>query len=88
MGAQWVHGEKDNVAFELAWPLGLLERLTENKEFYFNSKIYGSDGEEISLNASSSLVEYLMENISSSDSINESLKDLKSGSFGEYAEMK
>ncbi|KAG8037858.1 hypothetical protein G9C98_006069 [Cotesia typhae] len=88
VGAQWVHGEKDNVAFELAWPLGLLERLSENKEFYFSSKIYGSNGEEISLNASSSLVEYLMENISSSDSINESLKDLNSGSFGEYAEKK
>ncbi|CAG5108328.1 Similar to SMOX: Spermine oxidase (Homo sapiens) [Cotesia congregata] len=88
VGAQWVHGEKDNVAFELAWPLGLLERLSDNKEFDFNSKIYGSNGEEISLNASSSLVGYLMENISSSDSINESLKDLKSVSFGEYAEKK
>ncbi|XP_044598193.1 spermine oxidase-like [Cotesia glomerata] len=88
LGAQWVHGENDNVAFELAWPLGLLERLSENKEFHFNLKIYGSDGEEISLNASSSLVEFLMENITSYDSINESLKDLKSDSFGEYAEKK
>ena len=26
LGGQWVHGEVGNVAFELAWPLGLIER--------------------------------------------------------------
>ena len=26
MGGQWVHGDIENVAFELAWPLGLLEK--------------------------------------------------------------
>ncbi|XP_033231693.1 spermine oxidase-like [Belonocnema kinseyi] len=26
LGGQWVHGEVGNVVFELAWPLGLLER--------------------------------------------------------------
>ncbi|XP_058803885.1 spermine oxidase-like [Phymastichus coffea] len=26
LGGQWVHGEKSNVAFELAYPLGLLEK--------------------------------------------------------------
>lgn len=26
LGGQWVHGEKGNIVFETAWPLGLLER--------------------------------------------------------------
>ncbi|XP_051157745.1 spermine oxidase-like [Leptopilina boulardi] len=26
LGGQWIHGEEGNVAFELAWPLGIVER--------------------------------------------------------------
>ncbi|KAK0162744.1 hypothetical protein PV327_006496 [Microctonus hyperodae] len=40
MGGQWVHGEKNNAVFELAWPLGLLEKFDGNYKIqldYFES---------------------------------------------------
>ncbi|KAK0073433.1 hypothetical protein PV325_009727 [Microctonus aethiopoides] len=33
IGAQWIDGEKDNVTFELAWPLRLIEKFNENNNF-------------------------------------------------------
>lgn len=42
LGGQWVHGEKNNVAFELAYPLGLLDKPddceVQHGQMYFDSK--------------------------------------------------
>ncbi|KAG8034170.1 hypothetical protein G9C98_001254 [Cotesia typhae] len=56
LGAEWVHGEKDNVAFELAWPLGLLERTYENKEFNSSGIFVGSGGKIISEQVAAPLI--------------------------------
>ncbi|CAD6234013.1 GSCOCG00007476001-RA-CDS [Cotesia congregata] len=85
LGAEWVHGEKDNVAFELAWPLGLLERAYENKEFNSSGIFVGSDGEIISEQVAAPLLK-LLENIS--DTVGDVVGTLKTGSVGEYAEIK
>lgn len=39
MGAQWVHGEKENVVFEMVWTLGILERsnITSRRDSIFDS---------------------------------------------------
>ncbi|XP_008545187.2 spermine oxidase-like [Microplitis demolitor] len=83
LGAQWVHGEKDNVAFELAWPLGLLQRFSEY-ELKYGLKIFGSSGKVIPESVATPLVDYLV-NISG---VYDDIDNLKTGSFGEYAEIK
>ncbi|KAK0084924.1 hypothetical protein PV325_006126 [Microctonus aethiopoides] len=82
LGGQWVHGEKNNVAFELAWPLGLIERFNVSHES--EVKIFGSSGSSLSLETSQDLRQFLI-------SLDKSLTDvesLKTGSFGEYADAK
>ncbi|XP_051157870.1 uncharacterized protein LOC127279516 [Leptopilina boulardi] len=39
LGAQWVHGEKENVVFEMVWTLGILERsnITSRRDSIFDS---------------------------------------------------
>ncbi|XP_057340413.1 uncharacterized protein LOC130677593 isoform X2 [Microplitis mediator] len=85
IGAEWVHGEKDNVAFELAWPLGLLERFSENTEFKFGLKIFGSSGQIIPEKIANPLQ---MQLDTLSESIGDNINSLKTGSLGEYAERK
>lgn len=80
MGGQWVHGEKNNVAFELAWPLGLIEPF--NVTMKWTSRIYKSDGQSLSEKLSTILSEYyfgLMSNINGID-------DSKTVSYGEHAQ--
>lgn len=43
IGGQWVHGQKDNVAFNLAYPLGLLD--PENETLI--EKLFDSSGNEV-----------------------------------------
>lgn len=85
IGAEWVHGEKNNVAFELAWPLGLLERFSENTEFKFGLKIFGSSGHIIPEKIANPLQ---MQLDAMSESIGDNINSLKTGSLGEYAERK
>lgn len=83
-----MHGEKNNVAFELAWPLGLLEKSTENKEFIkfnFRTRTFGSSGEEIP----EAVVAPLAATFGEIDhSIGDYIDKLKTGSFGEFAVIK
>ncbi|KAK0099065.1 hypothetical protein PV326_008379 [Microctonus aethiopoides] len=81
MGGQWVHGEKNNVAFELAWPLGLIERFDENHNF--SVRFFGSSGSALSLKTSLNLVEL-------HNSMTNDLADVENlpESFGQFADMK
>ncbi|XP_043266526.1 uncharacterized protein [Venturia canescens] len=54
IGAQWVHGEKNNAVFEMVWPLGLVER--SNPVRY--TSIYDSEGVKMNDNAASDLIEH------------------------------
>ncbi|KAK0159142.1 hypothetical protein PV328_010064 [Microctonus aethiopoides] len=83
MGAQWVDGEKDNVAFELAWPLGLIERFNENNNFTI----------EYCGSSRSPLSEKILEGLNDiqatlDDFHNIDLSNLKSGSLGEFIDAK
>lgn len=40
VGGQWVHGEENNVVYELAWPLGLLEKTHS----VWSYKLFSSSG--------------------------------------------
>ncbi|XP_008543772.1 spermine oxidase-like [Microplitis demolitor] len=84
MGAQWVHGEKSNVVFELAGPLGLLERFSDSG-LNFNHKIFGSSGVVIPESVATPLIDYFINNVTH---IYDDIDNLKTGSFGEYAEPK
>lgn len=53
LGGQWVHGETGNIAFQLAWPLGLLE-IPNEKEMPF---VYNSGGRQIPIDISNSLLQ-------------------------------
>lgn len=44
LGGEWVHGEVGNVVFELAWPLGLLER---SADLGSDDQMYDSSGVRI-----------------------------------------
>lgn len=81
MGGQWVHGEKNNVAFELAWPLGLIERFDENHNF--SVRFFGSSGSALSLKTSLNLVEL-------HNSMTNDLADVENlpESFGQFADVK
>ncbi|XP_057324213.1 spermine oxidase-like [Microplitis mediator] len=82
MGGQWVHGEKNNVAFELAWPLGLIEPF--NVTMKWTSKIYKSDGSSLSEELSTSLSIYYHNVMENTDDIDDS----KAVSYGEHAQAK
>ncbi|KAK0073434.1 hypothetical protein PV325_009728, partial [Microctonus aethiopoides] len=76
LGGRWVHEEKNSVAFQLIWPLGLTERFSVNHES--DVKIFGSSRSSLSLETSHDLRQFLI----SLD------KSLETGSFGEYANAK
>ncbi|XP_044599468.1 protein anon-37Cs-like [Cotesia glomerata] len=79
IGGEWVVGEKNNVAFELASPLGLLERSADHKELSFVLKLFDSNGEEIPSEIFDPLIKYLQ---NEEDSVTENT----TGSYGELAE--
>ncbi|XP_014295470.1 uncharacterized protein LOC103569609 [Microplitis demolitor] len=85
IGAEWVHGEKDNVAFKLATPFGLLQRSTENNEFYLTSKIFGSSGDQIPEKVATQLIRHLND---ITESVGDAIHSLKTGSLGEYTVKK
>ncbi|CAG5108326.1 Similar to Smox: Spermine oxidase (Mus musculus) [Cotesia congregata] len=79
IGGEWVVGEKNNVVFELASPLGFLERSADHKELNFALKLFNSNGEEIASEIFDPLIKYLQ---NKEDSVT---KDT-TGSYGELAE--
>ena len=54
VGGQWVHGEVDNVSYELAWPLGLIEHSVTSGP----PELYWSSGPAISKDTSDKLFEF------------------------------
>ena len=54
VGGQWVHGEVDNISYELAWPLGLLEHSSPTRPVEF----YCSSGPTIDKDTSTKLIEH------------------------------
>ncbi|XP_014299343.1 spermine oxidase [Microplitis demolitor] len=84
-GGEWVTGEVGNVVFELAWPLGLLQRSDDNKEWTQTIRMFGSSGNEIPQHVVTPLMEFFDDLTSSNHG---GIDDLKTGSFGEYAEIK
>lgn len=79
IGGEWIVGEKNNVAFELASPLGLVEKSADHKELSFTFKLFDSNGEEIPSEIFDPLIKYLQ---NKEDSVT---KDT-TGSYGELAE--
>lgn len=81
MGGQWVHGETNNVAFELAWPLGLLEKFDGNYKIQMD--YFGSSGIKLPRN--------LVRDIQRLEaSVNDNIirnKHEELQSFAEYAEL-
>lgn len=76
LGAQWCHGEKNNIVFDMVKNLNMLQHSTCNyKEFLF----VDSDGNFIDSNLSDQLLGLLFE-------ISENTDELKvfNGSLGEY----
>ncbi|XP_044599467.1 spermine oxidase-like isoform X4 [Cotesia glomerata] len=84
IGGEWVTGEKGNVVYELAQPLGLLEKSYENNEWNATMRLFGSSGNEVNQKIATELIEYF-ENVTESM---DSSVDLKTGSLGEYVEIK
>ncbi|XP_053595543.1 spermine oxidase [Microplitis demolitor] len=84
IGAEWVHGEKNNVAFRLAWPLDLLEKSTEHGGFKWTNKIFGSSGHIIPEEIATPLLFYVDEE--KKDEFGD-INKLKTGSFGEFVEI-
>lgn len=87
MGAQWVHGEVGNVAFEMASPLRLLSKsrgpgLPDEPPLKVNLR--ESSGVTLPEEISGSVAEYLTAITNNYTGI----EDLKTGSYGEYIETK
>nr|UEP64275.1 enzyme-spermine oxidase [Cotesia flavipes] len=78
MGGQWVHGEEDNVAFELAWPLGLLEHF--NDRHVFTTRFFNSSGEQL-LPEVLSNVTYFYFNLTENSDVNDIAKAESYGDF-------
>lgn len=78
LGAQWVHGQNNNIAFELASPFGLLEVPPENTGFALN--IFDSQGNQISTDVSERFVETFFH---VEDSLDED-SNASNGSAGDY----
>ncbi|XP_011308731.1 spermine oxidase-like [Fopius arisanus] len=87
LGGQWVHGEKNNAAYDLGDPLGLLSksvgpgRVDEESPIY---RCYTSQGEVILKEIAKKLVIYA-EEIPSDPS---GMENLKTGSYGEHVNNK
>ena len=78
LGGQWVHGEEDNVAFELAWPTGLLDH---SKEAPF--KFFSSSGVPMNENAGNNMFAFFL-NLTKSDTPEE----YDNKSIGDYYKPK
>lgn len=77
LGGQHVHGETNNIAFELAEPLGLLEIPQDNKIFEFT--VYNSKGCQIPTSVSNNLIEMFSEISETREKFNGT-----NGSIGDY----
>ncbi|CAG5075180.1 Similar to SMOX: Spermine oxidase (Homo sapiens) [Cotesia congregata] len=75
---QWVHGEEDNVSFELAWPLGLLEHF--NYSHVFTTRFFNSSGEQL-LPEVLSDVTYFYFNLTENSDVNDIAKAESYGDF-------
>lgn len=81
MGAEWVHGEKDNVVYEMASQYSLLYKPESPFE---KSLIYRSNGKAIDKELSEKLIDIMDEII---DGNPEEIKAYN-GSLGEYFEKR
>ncbi|XP_011305478.1 spermine oxidase [Fopius arisanus] len=112
MGGQWVHGEKGNVVYEMAWPLDLLSHRggPNDRSIFYNMafttiaktigsedvaaqmirdtwepfKLFGTAGDKVDSAMTQEITKYYF-------NITEEwlgIDDLKSGSVGEYLDMK
>ncbi|XP_043266525.1 uncharacterized protein [Venturia canescens] len=79
VGGQWVHGEENNVAFELAWPLGLLQK-TESVWLY---KLFSSSGSMTPETTGKKLMEFYYDLVES-----EPPDEYLNVSIGEYYKIK
>lgn len=81
LGGQWVHGEKGNVAYELANPLGLLD--VSDRPFYgLEQEFFDSVGNLISEDLAKNVTNFYLKYIHEADfSKNHSFK-----SIGDYVE--
>ncbi|XP_034936671.1 LOW QUALITY PROTEIN: uncharacterized protein [Chelonus insularis] len=84
LGGQWVHGEEDNISFELAWPLGLLEHFNDTG-YNRNVKLFSSGGEEIFPDIATDMIEY---HIGSLENLNEKLENETADSLGDFLDKK
>ncbi|KAF7997867.1 hypothetical protein HCN44_009265 [Aphidius gifuensis] len=76
MGGQWVHGDINNVVFDMANPLGLVQKSTGNISFH---KMYSSSGPDISKEIATKAAQIFLPEDEEID-----LKSLTTGSIGEY----
>ncbi|KAG7190626.1 hypothetical protein KM043_006710 [Ampulex compressa] len=84
LGAQWIHGENGNVAYELASPLGLTEHSTMENKYY---DLYTLSGNRVSRAFHYNLTNVFFEsmNVSSPDNPhNTSIGDLVEEKFKEF----
>ncbi|XP_044599462.1 protein anon-37Cs-like isoform X1 [Cotesia glomerata] len=83
LGAEWVVGEEGNAVYDLADPLGLLEKCSGYNAWNTTARLFGSSGEEIPRDVASGLVQYfnkVMEEINSKDESD----DVKAENLGQY----
>lgn len=82
LGGQWVHGQKNNVAFELAYPLGLLDTTNETE---FNEILLDSSGAVLSDTVNEQVIKfisrYLLEDVPDKQTTSVS-------SYGEFMKQK
>lgn len=62
LGGQWVHGEEDNLSYEMAWPLGLLEHAAAMEPL----GIFDSSGSKLPDDLGKKIINYYL-NISDGD---------------------
>lgn len=77
IGGQWVHGEKDNVVFEMAWPLGLLEKSSPTER---RTTILDSTGMKMDDKTGNDLANFFFNNVSSM----KPTEEYKSRSLGDW----
>ena len=83
LGGQWVHGEVGNVAFELAWPLDLLER----GEFGNRShELFDSSGNLMDQTTTDDIINFFL--LINDEMEVGSRSERMNGSIGEYFEKK
>ncbi|XP_033209527.1 spermine oxidase-like [Belonocnema kinseyi] len=85
LGGQWVHGEIGNVAYELAFPLGLLE-----KDYFTNriQELYDSSGTLVDQRMTNDILEFYMQ-ISQknfTEKLNVSIGELATNELNKYLE--